>query len=145
MNIPDWIDTTNVETNFVVANTPNFIVRRIREDKAPHLLSQNFSAEQLLKMYVEASAKKPDNLRELVTPYLLLSALWLKTDIKYLRDAIVFSPHPQYKWLRAFAQILIDTFRATTVVRVGPHVLDNSVFVKSGSAVNYTSIDLSRQ
>jgi hypothetical protein len=144
MSIPDWMDTTNIESKFVVANTPNFIVRRIKEDKAAYLLSQSLSADALLKMFIESAGKEPQTLRDLVTPYICLSALSLKPDVKYLRDAITFTARPQYKWLRACAQILIDTFRPTSFVKVDARPLDNSVFVKSSSTVNYTTVDLSR-
>ena len=144
MSIPDWLDTTTVESNFVIANTPNFIVRRIKEDKVATLLSQSLSAPALLKMFLETASKEPQTLRDLVAPYICLAALSLKSDVKYLRDAATFAARPQYKWLRACAQILIDTFRPTSFTKIDGRVLDNAALVKSGSTVSYAAINLSR-
>ncbi len=102
MSIPAWIDTSNVEANFVVANTPNFLVRRLKEDKATPLLSQAVSGEELLKTYVAAIQREPNTIRELVTPYLCLAALSLKPEMKFLKDAQEFRADPLYKWMPPF-------------------------------------------
>jgi len=135
--LPAWLDTTTIEAQFVIANTPNFIVRRIKEDKIPYLLSKNMPPNSVLKLFVESLEKKPDDLRELVTPYICLAALSLAPDLKFLRDAILFTPRPNYKWLRPFAQILIDTYRPTTFVSVRPPAISNLAIMTSRSSSNY--------
>jgi hypothetical protein len=141
MKLPSWLDTRNIEAQFVIANTPNFIVRRLKEDKVPYLLSKSMAPDQLLKLFIETSRMEPENLRELVTPYICLSALSLLNDGKYLKDAQTFTSaaHHQYKWLRAYTQILIDTFRPTSFVAMKARVIDNSVAVGTASSMNYVS------
>jgi hypothetical protein len=167
MKIPEWIETARAESNYVVANTPSFLVRRFKEDKASFLLSQSLSEPDLLKLFASSAGSEPTSLRELVTPYLCLVALSLKPDVKYLRDATSFTPHTNYKWLRSFTRILIDEFRPTSVVRVNAarpaenQVLvnsdaaptsvvrvnaarpaENQVLVNSDAAVNFNSVNL---
>jgi hypothetical protein len=110
MNMPAWIDTSNAEATFVIANTPNFLVRKFKQESAALALSKSLSGQQLLEHYRAAVSAEPKNLRELVMPYLILSAMYLKPSIPELRDAAVFPALPNYKWLATFRQILEDTF-----------------------------------
>jgi hypothetical protein len=117
MNIPAWIDTSNAEATFVIANTPNFLVRKFKQESAARALSKSLSGKKLLDSYRAAVVVEPENLRQLVTPYLLLSAMYLKQSIPELRDAATFPALPNYKWIATFRQILEDTFSPTEIVK----------------------------
>jgi hypothetical protein len=115
MSIPNWIDTSSAESNFVIANTPNFIVRKFKEDSAAQSLSKSLTGQELLEGFRSAVTIKPENLRQLVTPYLFLAAMYLKQAIPQLRDAAAYPVLPSYKWMATFRQILEDTFRPTGI------------------------------
>jgi hypothetical protein len=146
MNIPDRIKTANAESNFVIANTPSFLVRRLKEDQAVYLLSQSLSEGDLLKGFVSSSSREPESMRELVTPYLCLCALSLKPTSKYLRDALLFEARPEYKWLKDCAQILIDEFRPVSISKVKSYRVENGAPIpKSGASTRFSTVNLTNQ
>jgi hypothetical protein len=141
MKIPTWIETANAESSFVIANTPSFLLRRLREDKASYQLSQSMSDRDLLATFTAAISEKPETMRDQITPYLILVALSLKTDVKFLRDAktLAAGATTSYKWLDACAQILIEEFRPTSLVKMGPRTYQSGFSIQSNANVNFQS------
>lgn len=78
-------------------------------------LSKSLGGRELLEAYRRAVATEPDDLRQIVAPYLLLAAMYLKQAIPQLRDAAAYPVLPSYKWMATFRQILEDTFRPTEI------------------------------
>jgi hypothetical protein len=145
MSIPDWIDTSSAEANFVVANTPNFLVRKFKDDSAARALSKSLAGKELLESYRVAVMIEPETLRQLVTPYLLLSAMYLKQAIPDLRDAAAFPSLPNYKWMATFRQILEDTFRPTAVTKfeLPKHAAPTATSSSFPAAINMFRVDRS--
>jgi hypothetical protein len=143
MSIPEWIDTSALEASFVVANTPSYLVRRFKEDKAPQLLRDKASGDDLVSMFVGAIASEPGTMRELVAPYLFLCALAFKPDIKFLRAASEKERNPAYKWLPQFAEILIQEYRPLVVKEFRPNVAINpAISLGSNASVNNRTLTM---
>lgn len=114
MSFPHWISTANAEANFVVANTPNFLIRKMRDDPAALALSQSLSGQQILEIFKAGVASEPATMRELVIPYLCLSALSRKETASYLIAATAVASAEQFKWMAAYNKILVETYRPTS-------------------------------
>lgn len=62
----------------LVANTPSFLFKRLREDPAVHLLAERYDAQELLNHLRSKGNAAPGSVAELVQIYACLVALALK-------------------------------------------------------------------
>jgi hypothetical protein len=136
MSFPQWISTANAEANFVVANTPNFLIRKMRDDPAALALSQSLNGQQILEIFKSCVSSEPTSMRELVIPYICLSALSRKENVSYLVAATAFMPTSQFKWMTTYNKILVETYRPVSrqVFQVPAVATPISVF--SGASTN---------
>jgi hypothetical protein len=109
MRIPDRIDTESVECSFITARTPMSLASRLTEDQVSIKLSQSMSGEDLLRTFESSLSRDPEIMRDLITPYLALTAMWLKQDARFLDDASAVHAPPHFKWLTELTRILVDS------------------------------------
>jgi hypothetical protein len=136
MSFPKWISTANAEANFVVANTPNFLIRKMRDDPAALALSQSLSGQQILEIFKTYVGSEPTSMRELVIPYLCLSALSRKENVSYLVAATALVPASQYKWMATYNKILVETYRPISRQVFKVPVVATPISVLSGASTN---------
>jgi hypothetical protein len=107
------IDTQTAERALAVANTPLFLLRKLRADPTVAELRQNYSAAEILSALKRSLKKTPKTLSEAVTPYLYLVALSGLPDVRFLREAETFAA-PNTEWYSYLARLLVETYRPTS-------------------------------
>ena len=116
------ITLSEAEKVFAVANTPLFLLRKLRSEPAVNEvkdMSQKFTADEILKALRVAAKKKPSNFAESVRPYALLVALSFKSDVAHLKKAARISTR-HYKWLSYLTDVLIQTIQPASLVKISP-------------------------
>jgi len=102
---------------FALANTPLFVVRKLRSDPEVLALSARSSPEHLLDKLNTSLSRKPRSLRSAVMPYVYLVALFLKHDPRHL-DLARRLDGSHHDWYNYIANAL---FQMTPVTNVSTH------------------------
>ncbi len=114
MNTLDQIDLSEAEAAFAVANTPQFLLRKLRADSAVRQIYSQFKGNDVLKALKAAVHDKPNTLRDSVRPYIYLVALSYYLDVSYLRGAAkIVATH--FDWFEHLANVLIKTPQTTSI------------------------------
>ena len=104
------IDLTEAEAAFAVANTPQFLLRKLRADPAVRQIQSQFKGKDVLKALKAAVHHKPNTLRDSVRPYVYLVALFYYLDISYLRGAAkIVAPH--FDWFSPWLNLRLTPHR----------------------------------
>jgi hypothetical protein len=106
------VDLTEAEMSFAVANTPLFLVRKLRSDAAVKAVS-NFESEEIFADLESALKSEPKSVSERVLPYVLLTALSQKRDFLFLQKSAKLSSE-HYRWFSYICKYFIDGHRSTT-------------------------------
>lgn len=97
-----------------IANTPSFIVRKLKEDPEVQLMSRSFNGAALLQMLKDNLSVDPgDDLRAQVLPFVLLVATALSVD-RVLPDAAQLVGDFQPEWFDDARNLLLATYRPST-------------------------------
>lgn len=107
------IDFSRAELSLAVANTPLFLVRKLKGDTAVLELS-HFNGEDLLNWLRNSLQNKPNDLSEAVKPYVYLVALAAKLDNQFLLRAADMKPSYEDDWYSYIYNVLTDTYKPTT-------------------------------
>lgn len=99
---------------FAVANTPSFLVRKLRADPEVNGLKSKGS-ENLLRELAKSVKKKPKSLEDAVLPYVFIVALSLTDDGNALRKAASFKPR-YARWYSEIATQLLSAYKPSTYV-----------------------------
>jgi hypothetical protein len=108
MNIMDEVELRGAESAFAVANTPLFLMRKLRSDPTIALLARKRRGEELLASLRDIAGKEPQDPREFVLPYVYLVALSLKQDLSHLREAATIA-QPYADWYRYIGDYLVQS------------------------------------
>lgn len=101
------LDLNEARSSFVLASTPHYLLRRIRNDPAVDVLCTHLDGEALYKEISEAISARPEDLDHGVYVYLLLMALARESDPEYLRRLLRLAPDPSYHWFGYLARKLL--------------------------------------
>lgn len=105
---------SEAEATMAVANTPLFLLSRLKHDPEVIRLSQSFSSDDLLTILNQSLQSPPLTLRAEVAPYVYLAALALKGDFSSFKRALTFTSS-DFKWFSYLANYLVKTFIPTKV------------------------------
>jgi hypothetical protein len=97
---------------FAVANTPLFLLRKLRKDPAVLNISRSFNAVLILDEFKKAVLDEPKNLEETVRPYVYAVALANEPSDEYLREAAKLELS-KWDWLEYLIQVLLETYTPT--------------------------------
>jgi len=127
------IDTQTAEAALAVANTPLFLLRKLRADPIVASLARDRNAEELLSSLREISQKEPQTLQDLVLAYVYLVSLSLKENLSNLHAAAAIPI--QAEWYRYIANYLAQSAEPTVRVNLTfpQHWSANNVSIKSSS------------
>lgn len=114
MITPDQFPLAEAQATFAIANTPLFLLRKLREGKEAQDVSRRMSGEQLLEALHGSVQEAPKTLYEAVRPYVCLVALSLKDEVKFLRESTLIEPSYQDEWFAYARQVLLEMFRPTS-------------------------------
>lgn len=137
MTQPDQIDLRTAEAAFAVANTPLFLMRKLRSDPAVALLARNRRGEELLALLRQIAGQVPRDPREAVLPYIYLVALSLKQDLSHLREAAgIAQPHAD--WYEYIGKYLVQSTLPTARIAISfPQQVVTSTISVGSSANTY--------
>lgn len=113
MTTIDQFPLTLAQQTFAVANTPLFLIRKLRVDPDVHEISRAFDGIQLLAELERSLQSKPENLRQSVLPYVLLMSLFFKGDKSFLTASGTVARNYEDDWFEYVRQVLIQTYRTT--------------------------------
>jgi hypothetical protein len=94
------------ERYFAAANTPSFLVRKLRSDSSVRSLQARYGSSAILTELKRILKKNPKTLSELVRPYVYLVALSFDFDISGLAEAAKLTTS-RFSWYQEIAQGLL--------------------------------------
>jgi hypothetical protein len=96
---------------FAVANTPIYLVRKLRMDQEVFEIGRTFSSDDILAAIRRAIQADPADLLNAVRPYAYLVALSMKPEIKGLQEAEKIEVKP-WRWYKFISNYLLETWSA---------------------------------
>lgn len=103
------IDLTAASFALAVANTPPFLIRKLKSDPAVKLINDSFSDDQILNELRALANADPAEPLNAVRPYAYLTALWMKPRPDALRVAAELNMN-RWRWYSVIASFLLDTY-----------------------------------
>jgi hypothetical protein len=110
-------DLSRAQSAFLVANSPLFLLRKLRDDPAVVMIAKYAVPTAILKQLRQSLSRPPRALHTAVAPYVYLVALSMQPDIRYLHEASELSA-PHHAWFRYLSGVLLQTYKPTTVQMV---------------------------
>lgn len=102
------------ESDLLVANTPLFLLRKLRTNQTVAEIAQFSRGSLVLSALKEALKQEPKTLRKTVLPYVYLVALSMMPESSFLQSAAKFkSPH--HDWYSYLVEALIQSYRPATI------------------------------
>ena len=117
MSKEQQLDFSDAEFVLAAANTPLFVLRKLRKDRLVITLAQTFEKEELFRRMRAALRAKLRSHTDVVRPYVYLVALSMKGDLSYLNRAQKI-PAKKHKWFGYIANFLADEFVPTSQLKV---------------------------
>src|SRR5208337_2829318 len=99
--------------NYAVANTPLFLLRKVREDPVTREIADSFSGQAILAELRSSVDRSPENLLDYVRPYVYLVALSMKPEDVHLRAAARLPNIEKWNWLSYLQGVLLETYTPT--------------------------------
>lgn len=130
-DIMSKLDYEGLSRAFMVANTPLFLYKRLRENESVRLISASYDTKTLINIFNKIVASSNlSKLENIILVYAVLSALSYKT-IKEV--GVFFKSLPKYrlKWFAEFSDIYIGTTRITDL-----HTIDNNFKIMGATSVH---------
>jgi hypothetical protein len=145
MNAQHTYNSRNAEAAFVLANTPLFLLRKLRSDPVVRDMALNLSDDELISALRAAVSQRPTDIREAVLPYLYLVALSIKGNVATLKQAVeIDAPHAQ--WFKYIGGYLLQSFSPSTTQTVSilmPKVILPQPSTSSSSKTTVTNLKVS--
>ena len=129
MNSPRDADLANAGRVFAVANTPLFLVRKLRSDPVVQELSRRFSGQALLQELRVSVMENPSDLAGAVRPYVYLTALSLMPSPEALSQTSSIRA-PYCDWFDYVRDYLLETYSSVQRMEI---VIPNQVQSSSAS------------
>jgi hypothetical protein len=104
----------NANEVVLVANTPSFIFKRLREDSVVRYIADTHSAQEISEWFATHS-EKPEQAEELVLRYMYLVALSMK-DAKDVSELIGRIPLDSIHWGKEIAELAASRAKPTTMI-----------------------------
>ncbi len=141
----DKTDFNSASSAYLVANTPLFLLRKLREDPNIGELARSVTSEQLFDALKYAAQKDANTLADRVRPFILLVALAIKGDINRLRETTGVRPPIRADWFDYLCRVLIETHRPTmrSTIKLATAKLHGTSASNSG-ATEVVEISLSK-
>ena len=108
---------SGAEAAFAVANTPLFLLRKLRSDAAVQKISAQNSATRIFQELKLGLKTKPETLTALVEPYVFLVALSQKDTLATLRRAQNLKA-PYHPWFQYLAKVLLKSYAPTATAKI---------------------------
>jgi hypothetical protein len=103
------VDLTEAVRSLATANTPLFLIRRLKIDAAIRSISEGVSDDEILNGLRVVLDVGPTNPLNTVRPYAYLAALWMKPRPDALRAAVAMNAN-RWFWYQFMASYLMETY-----------------------------------
>jgi len=137
------IPLPEAEHTFAVANTPLYLIRKLRQDPIVYEISRSFSGDQILAELNRALSVKPSALADYVRPFVYLVALWHMREDRYLKLSPEKTDAGEREWYNYVRRFLLETYSPTidVTVQIPPKVTSG---VQSDAPFTFKHVDLRR-
>ena len=108
------IDLSQACGDYMVANTPLFLIRKFRASAAVRRIADTMSGAEITAALQEYATRQPETLRDAVVPYACLVALSMQNNIQGLRDAASIAAVPEHKWFNYIRSVLLQMATVST-------------------------------
>lgn len=116
----DEANLANATQMYAVANTPLFLIRKLREDSAVFEIAASFSGSVIVDELKAILEREPRTAEDFVRPYVYLGALAQKPEDSFLRQALALPGRERWDWYEFVAGALWEMYMATAVQTIGP-------------------------
>jgi hypothetical protein len=110
MNGIDRVDLKQACRYFAVANTPLFLVRKLRSDPTVFDVSRSFSSEEIVGHIRDIMSRDPETVFDHAAPYAFLVALSLKPDDRGLKLTMTVPVSEKWGWFGYIRDVLLETY-----------------------------------
>lgn len=144
MTSPNDIDLEEAALTYSVANTPLYLVRKLRSDPAVSEIASRYSGEQILLALQESVVDDPLSPQQSVRPYAYLVALSFKSSLEDLRTASeIIAPH--WDWYHYVAEYLIQNYHPILIQSISspPRYEPNLVSIRPEAEAEASTIIVS--
>jgi hypothetical protein len=131
------VDLSSAQSAFMVANSPLFLLRKLRDDPTVATIARRSRGATILSQLRRSLSREPRALHTAVVPYVYLVALSMQPDIKYLREASAL-PAPHHAWYTYLSGVLLQSYKPTTVQMVTVPSKEAERSTINASSNNYT-------
>ena len=141
MKTLDQMNLDGAQGIFATANTPLFLLRKLRANPDVQRINSVCDAEDILEALNRAVLHKPQTLEDMVRPYAYLVALSLNQTKSYLeRGATIPAPH--HAWFQYIGEVLIKTYQTTafSVIESPPYLSEPVISFRGTSTAKQSVI-----
>lgn len=129
----------NARIVYAVANTPLYLLERLREDAEVQAFARRSDGPTLFGLMSSALETPPCTLQQAVLPYVYLICLALKNDILQLQRARALSSDG-YKWFSYLVDIVNSTSTPTATVNLRSSSGNLSLSSRSGTKIQTVTL-----
>lgn len=139
----EQFDLTKAERDYLVANTPLFLARRLQLNPVVTRISSELTSEQILSELKTYATHRPDTIFERVAPYVLLVALYLKRDLVGLKNSTLIVADWHHRWFDYIRTALIQMSRSVSTSTIPvPNIGTTLSSAKTQASANFTTLKL---
>lgn len=137
------VSLRSVEMAIAVANTPPFLLRKLKKDPAIYELSRKLKPAQIFSELKSHLSRKPKSVEDLAWAYAYLFALFLAGEWKFIRAAKSLDA-PHHAWFEYLANSLAVEFQPTNIqqVRIPQNPVKAGLSSKSGTQTSRRIVQL---
>lgn len=145
MNSLNEADLTAACGAYAVANTPYFLIRKLRQDPIVSEIARSFSADVLFAELGRALEARPDDSVGWVRPYVYLVALAMAGQDQKLREAADLPNANRWDWFDHMRRVLLETSSPVTsrVLSVPGQLLAPMLSIRTDAPLDEEKIILS--
>jgi hypothetical protein len=116
MNLGEF-DVSQACESRLVANTPLFLIRKLRTDPVVQDIALRFASSEIVNALKVSLQADPRTFEDGVWPYVLVTALFLKGDVLPLQEAAELTS-PNLKWYKCIAAALLADSKPLNFVTI---------------------------
>jgi hypothetical protein len=137
-------DLKGASQTYAVANTPLFLIAKLRADASVQRIAKSHSGEDILKQLHQAVSKTPSTLIDYVFPYVCIVALSMKESDIYLRGVAESADIQRWEWLDYIRRVLLQTYLPTSdSVVTAPKKINVTPLISSNAPVKTEVVKMS--
>jgi hypothetical protein len=137
------LDLKQAASDFVVANSPLFLLRKLRANPVTTDIARGASPSVVLNALENSLKRRPRTRRSAIKAYVYLVALSMMPNTSHLKKAAALAA-PHHEWFEYLAGVLLKTQTSTSVATIQMPVATKIEMVSSGpspSAIKLLPID----